>query len=124
MIIIERVEKESRYKYWNNHISNWKTSGTSRPNYCQKHNLNYYQFNYYIKAQKKAGQYQLNQIPNKTDFIPVSIKESIEKPEIKAKSAKHHGLQCTIEFGPDRAIHMFTVESMKQMKAILQGLLR
>ncbi len=47
------IDKNS---YWQEHISNWRTSGITQVSYCKKHDLKSPQFHYWKKKMEEAAQ--------------------------------------------------------------------
>ena len=56
---LSRAEENKRKReHWKHHIESWQFSGMVQREYCQQHNLSYYQFGYWrkriVQAERKA----------------------------------------------------------------------
>ena len=76
-----------------NLISTWKSSGKSRKEYSQEHNIPYHRLNYWERVFNKEQRHS-NKPPNKNKFIPIEVKEgNIHQAGIEIKTPNGYSIK-------------------------------
>ena len=67
------MKKTENQKYWSQKVSEFKTSGKSKEEWCKKQGISHRQFNYWLR------QFPVKEAP--TQWMPVEIKVEANKPD-------------------------------------------
>ena len=99
-------DSEAKQIFWQQHIENWKSSGLSQANYCQKHQINLHTFTSWRSKLKKECVSSI--------LLPVSVAYETYEPVsfssgISFVVQDHYRINLDIEFNSDTLLKLINI---------------
>lgn len=65
--------------FWGQHILQWRAAQQTQVSYCREHNLNFHQFNYWLRKEEpvKARKKKITTSSTSSSFVPVVKHQSV-----------------------------------------------
>jgi hypothetical protein len=101
------MKKEENHKYWSKKVAEFKKSGKTKEEWCQKKNITIKQFNYWLK--------QFPEENTKPQWLPVEVKEDKKNLPVSRLNIKIGAASIEVYPGYDNE---FLLETLRILQSL------